>query len=337
MSLGVAVVGAGVMGQRHARVLTELESTTVPIVCDVIADNAQRLAEAIGAEWTTQIEEAVTHSQVSAVCVCVSDAEHKAVSLLAASHGKPLFIEKPLATTLDDCDAIIDAVSAAGIPAMVGHVLRFEPRYSSIKRIIEDGGIGEMSTIATHRIQSIAAQDRLQGRCSLPLFLGVHEYDIQRWLVGSDAVSITARAKWGVLSSQGHNVEDASFALIEFANGVLGAVELGWILPRGHYASDSRVDIVGSAGAVTLSGMEGGLIHADTERTRSVDTVMSPSYHDHRFGAFAYEMMLFADMITASKPSPCSLTDAREAVRMALAVEESARTGATVEFVGASN
>jgi predicted dehydrogenase len=127
-------------------------------------------------------------------------------------------------------------------------------------------------------------------------------------------------------------VEDATFTLLEFVNGALGVVELGWILPRGHYSSDSRVDVVGSEGAVTLSGMEGGLIWASGDRTSAVDTVMTPTYYDHRSGAFAYELQHFVDAVRRGVPPLCSLEDGREAVRIALAAEESARTGQTVRL-----
>jgi predicted dehydrogenase len=320
------------MGRRHAQIFHDLDGTPVKVVCDVVPETAQAVAETVNARATTSVEDAIADPSVAIVCICTSDAEHKEPALLAAKHSKPFFLEKPVATSLEDCDAIIAAVNEAGIPAMAGHVLRFEPRYWSIKRLIEQGQIGEVQTIASHRIQGIAAQDRLKGRCSLPLFLGVHEFDIQRWLVGSEIAAVTAKSKWGLLSGQGYPVEDATFTLIEFVNGALGVVELGWILPRGHYSGDSRVDVVGSEGAVTLSGMEGGLIWATTDRTSAVDTVMTPNYYDHRSGAFAFELQHFVDAVRRGTPPLCSLEDGREAVRVALAAEESSRTGQTVRL-----
>lgn len=330
--LGVAVIGAGVMGRRHTEIFHDLPGTMVAVVCDVVPEVAANVAQTVGARSTTSVEDAIADSRVSLVSICTSDAEHKQPALLAAQHRKPFFMEKPVATTLADCDEIIAAASEADIPAMTGHVLRFEPRYWSIKRLIEQGNIGTVQTIATHRIQGIAAQDRLKGRCSLPLFLGVHEYDIHRWLVGSEITTVTAKSKWGMLSDKGYPVEDATFTLLEFANGALGVAELGWILPRGHYSGDSRVDVVGSDGAITLSGMEGGLIWANDVRTSAVDTVMTPDYYNHRSGAFAFELQHFVDSVQRGTPPLCSLTDGREAVRIALAAEESARTGQTVRL-----
>ena len=86
-------------------------------------------------------------------------------------------------------------------------------------------------TIYARRLNGIAAQDRLHGRCSLPLFLGVHDYDIVRWVAGSEVTEVVARARQGFLAGLGANVEDASVALLTLANGVLATVEEGWILP----------------------------------------------------------------------------------------------------------
>jgi len=333
--LGAAVIGAGNMGRRHAQIYHDLPETKVEVVCDVVESVARRVADDVGARWTTEPAQAIADPGVDIVSVCTSDAEHRAPALLAARHRKPYLVEKPLAMTIDDCDDIVDATRAAGIPASVGHVLRFEPRYFQIKAAVERGEIGQIQTIGTHRIQGIGAQNHLKGRCSLPLFLGVHEYDLHRWLVGSDVVEVTSKSKWGLLRSHGYDVEDATFTLLEFANGVLGVAELGWILPRGHYSGDSRVDIVGSEGAITLSGMEGGLIQSSRERTWAVDTVMQPAYYDNRSGAFSYEIQQFVAAVIGHRPVLCTLEDGREAVRIALAAEESARTGRSVRLAAA--
>jgi predicted dehydrogenase len=144
---------------------------------------------------------------------------------------------------------------------LVGHCLRFDPRYDQARQAVERGELGAIQTIYTRRANTLAAQDRLGGRCALPLFLGVQDYDVMRWLTGSDLPRVTAESKWGLLREQGFRVEDANCALLRFASGVLGIAELNWILPRGFPAAgDHRLDVVGSAGSLSIATLETGSV-----------------------------------------------------------------------------
>ena len=165
---------------------------------------------------------------------------------------------------------------------LVGHCLRFDPRYDQARQAVERGELGAVQTIYTRRANTVAAQDRLGGRCSLPLFLGVHDYDVMRWLAGSEVERVTAESKWGLLREQGFPVEDANCALLRFASGVLGIAELNWILPRGFPAAgDHRLDVVGSAGSLSIATLETGLRRADGQRAVQVDTASAPSVQGH--------------------------------------------------------
>src|SRR5579859_5303831 len=97
-TLGVAVVGAGYMGRRHAQIYHDLSETHVAIVCDVLPDVARALAETVGARWTTDLDEAIGDPGVQVVSICTSDNQHLAPALLSARHRKPYLVEKPVAT-----------------------------------------------------------------------------------------------------------------------------------------------------------------------------------------------------------------------------------------------
>ena len=214
---------------------------------------------------------------------------------------------------------------------LVGHCLRFDPRYDQARQAVARGELGPIQTIYTRRANTVAAQDRLGGRCSLPLFLGVHDYDVMRWLTGSEVERVTAESKWGLLREQGFPVEDANCALLRFASGVLGIAELNWILPRGFPAAgDHRLDLVGSAGSLSIATLETGLRRADGQRAIQVDTASAPSVQGHPGGMFYFELRHFIDCVRGRATPAIAPEDAVQALRIALAVELAAATGTAV-------
>jgi UDP-N-acetylglucosamine 3-dehydrogenase len=329
--LRVGVVGAGVMGERHARIYAALPEVELVAVCDVREDAAHRLAAATGAAAYRDLAAMIAGVRLDAVSVCTPDEAHRAPCEAAARAGLHLLVEKPIATTLGDAGAIVEAADRAGVTLLVGHCLRFDPRYHAAHAAIAAGELGAIQTMYTRRANTVAAQDRLRGRCSLPLFLGVHDYDVMRWFLASEVVDVTAAAKRGLLESQGHPVEDASCALLRFASGALGIAELSWILPRGFPAAgDHRADVVGDRGSLAIATLETGLARTDGARTVRLDAHAAPLVHGRAGGMFHFELAHFVDVVRGRVAPALTPADAVAALRIALAVEQAARTGTRV-------
>jgi UDP-N-acetylglucosamine 3-dehydrogenase len=321
--LRVGVIGAGVMGERHARIYASLPDVDLVAVCDSRPDVAGRVAAASGAAACADVGELLARHQVDAVSVCTPDDAHRAPCEAALRAGAHVLVEKPLATSVADAEAIIEAATRAGVVLVVGHCLRFEPRYQAAKTAIAAGELGEIQTVYTRRSNTVAAQDRLRGRCSLPLFLGVHDYDVMRWWTGSEVERVTAESKWGLLRSRGFPVEDATCALLRFASGALGIAELNWVLPRGFPAAgDHRADVVGDRGALGIATLETGLRRADEQRAVVVDTTSA--------AMFSLELRHFVDCVRGTVPPAIAPEDGLMALRIALAVEQAAATGRPV-------
>jgi predicted dehydrogenase len=324
----VAVIGAGFMGERHARIYAGLPDVELVAVCDVREAAARELASRTGAAAYSDFEALLRRDDLDAVSVCTPDGLHREPTELAARGGRHVLLEKPIATTVADAEAIAAAASRAGVVLLVGHCLRFDPRYDQARQAVAQGELGAIQTIYTRRANTVAAQDRLGGRCPLPLFLGVHDYDVMRWLAGSEVERVTAEAKWGLLQGQGYPVEDANCALLRFASGALGIAELSWILPRGFPAAgDHRLDVVGSAGSLSIATLETGLRRADGQRAVQVDTASAPSVQGHPGGMFYFELRHFVDCVRGRATPAVTPHDALMALRTALAVERAAATG----------
>jgi UDP-N-acetylglucosamine 3-dehydrogenase len=274
------------------------------------------------------VDELLAVGALDGLIVATVEDAHRAPCLAAFAAGAGVLVEKPIATTIDDAETIVAAAERARQPLLVGHVLRFDARYAQLQELVRSGSIGEPLTVYARRLNGIAAQDRLRGRCSLPVFLGVHDYDIVRWVTGSEVVEVVARARSGFLAGLGWQVEDASVALLTLANGALATVEEGWILPTTHPAGfDQRLDVNGSAGRIELVGHESGLTVMSDERLSWPDTQLWPTIHGEVEGALRRQTWHFVDVLRGGAEPMVTGADGLAALRIALAAEESARRG----------
>ncbi|MGH3991426.1 MAG: Gfo/Idh/MocA family protein, partial [Pseudonocardiaceae bacterium] len=298
----IGVVGAGYMGRTYARIVRAHPLADLVGIADLNRPVAEQAAADLGVAAYASAAELLDAQPVDGLIVATVEVDHLEPCRSAFAAGAGVLVEKPIATTIADAEQIIAAAERAGRPLLVGHVLRFDARYAQLQEIVRTGGIGEPLTIYARRLNGIAAQDRLRGRCSLPLFLGVHDYDVVRWVTGSEVTEVVARARTGFLAGLGFDVEDASVALLTLANGVLATIEEGWILPATHPAGfDQRLDVNGTAGRVELVGHEAGLSVMGAERYSWPDTQLWPTVNGEVVGALRRETWHFVDVLRGSE------------------------------------
>ena len=328
----IGVVGAGYMGTNFARLIQAHPLCELAGIADVDPEVAARAADNLGSAAFNSAGDLLASGRLDGLVVTTIEDQHREPCLAAFTHGAGVLVEKPIATTIEDAEAIIAASVAAQRPLLVGHVLRFDARYAHMRQVVTSGTIGDPLTIYARRLNGIGAQNRLRGRCSLPLFLGIHDYDMVRWVSDSEVVEVVARERRGHLASLGYPVEDASVALLTLANGVLATVEEGWILPDSHPVGfDQRFDINGAAGRIELEGHVGGVAIMG-ERLTWPDTQLWPIVHGQVDGALRRELWHFVDVLRGEAEPMITGADGLAALRIALAVEESARLGAAVRL-----
>lgn len=326
--LGVAVIGAGGhMGRLHAQTYASLDAARLVAVCDVDEAAAREVAAQYGAAAYASADSLLARADIQAVSICTPDQLHLAPVLAATRAGKHVLLEKPIATTLDDARAIAGACAAAGVTLLVGHVLRFDPRFVAAKQALDSGELGALQTLFTRRANSVAAQDRLQGRVSLPMFLGVHDYDLLRWYAGSEVAEVVARSRWGLLQRAGYHVEDATTAILTFESGVMATSELSWILPRPFGpGGDHRVDLNGDAGCLKIASLESGVTKSSAAGNVWVDPFTAPTVYGVQAGSFANELRHFLRAARGLEPPALTPDDAIAALEIALAVTNAAST-----------
>ncbi len=328
----VAIVGMGFMGDKYARIVRGLPEAELVGVCDVDPARARAAAGTFAAPAFATTAELLVQTKPHLLCVCGPEEHHLDPCLLALERGVGVLVEKPLATTVEDGQRLCDAAARGGALLSVGHLLRYDPRYSGAKDAVDAGATGAVQSLHARRWNTRSAQSRLKGRSSLPLFLGVHDYDIVRWFAGSEPVRVYAESRSRVLSAEGYAVEDTTIALISFANDVVAVVEEGWIMPEGHPSGfDQRLDVLGASGMVSVSGGYGGLTVIDDSREQWPDTMLWPSIAGGGVtGALERELRHVVGCVASGRRPLVGGEDGLAALRIALAVEESARAKAPV-------
>ena len=329
MKIKAGVVGLGFMGRRYVEFLQRLEGVEVTAVCDIRREIAEELAEATGARAVTEAGDLATSRDVDAVFVCTPEDSHVDASLAALGAGKAVMIEKPVAHSLEAARLIAEAAEASGSTVMVGHLLRFEPRWVAAKKAVEAGEIGEVVSIATRRVGNVLDQGILRGRTTIPLYYGVHDLDVVRWFAGAEATTIYASRRAGVLQQAGYAIHDLYCAILEFDNGILATAELGWHVPAAALAAPTAgLTVVGTQGWLKVEQAHTGLQYWTEHEARSVHPVIHvtfwPDVYGVPSGALANELRHFLECVKTGAQPAITVEDAIEALRLSLAMEVSA-------------
>jgi UDP-N-acetylglucosamine 3-dehydrogenase len=239
----VAIVGAGFMGAAHAANYASLgERVRVKTVCGRSPERAARVAEMVGAGSSVDVAAVFADPELDAVDICLPTPLHREVAERAFAAGKHVFVEKPIALTLEDADAIIAAAKRSGKMLMVGLVLRFWPEYVELRRLVERGELGRPRAVFAQRLSPPAdwadwLGDREQsGGTSVDLM--IHDFDQMNDLLGMP------RSVYASEPEPGH-----VHAVVEYQGGGSGIAEGSMAMPRSYpFSSDIRV--LGERGVV---------------------------------------------------------------------------------------
>src|ERR671931_292165 len=165
------VVGLGTMGSAHARTLAASARAELVVCHDVDATRAR--ATPPGARFTTDFDDALAGSGLDAVVVATPEPAHREVAVAALEQGLHVLCEKPLAASLADADAIVEAAVTTSRLLAVGHVSRFDPRYEAVRRAVDDGSLGPPLHVSASRLSHVGERERYGPRTTLALELAV--------------------------------------------------------------------------------------------------------------------------------------------------------------------
>jgi predicted dehydrogenase len=315
----VGVIGLGMMGREHARVLAASALSEL-VGCADVREVAQENAPD-GVPFFAHSEELIHLEGLEAVIVATPEAEHRSVVESAFSAGLHVLVEKPIATTLPDADAIIAAAERARRRLVVGHLLRFDPRYIAVREEIESGRLGQPLHLTARRNCLLAEGAYAAPRSTLPLYMGVHDLDLFLWYAGPLASVYSTGARTG-LAAPGSI--DSVVAVVRFVSGAVGLLETSWGLPNSSgLAWDCALSFVGSRACAYVDVRSMGVSVLGADGAAHPDTSYWPQVYGEPFGILRAQDEYFLASIRDGRPPVQTAFEAREALAAALAIEQS--------------
>src|ERR1700710_107129 len=218
-SLRVGVIGAGVMGSNHARVLTGLPDVTLVGVVDPLPVHRTRPPELAGSRPFAALDELIAEG-VDAVTIAAPTHLHHEIALACIARNIHIMVEKPIASSVEEGRDIVAAAERAGVTLMVGHVERFNPAVAAIKQAISGEDI---LSIAITRVGPFPPR---MSNVGVVIDLAVHDIDLIRWFTESDIVEVQPQ-----LSSAVAEREDIALLQFRTASGVLAHINTNWLTP----------------------------------------------------------------------------------------------------------
>lgn len=335
--LKMAIVGAGIWGENHARIYKSHPFAEVTAICDMKREKAQAIADRIGIpEVYSDYNEMFQKADCDAVAIVTPDFAHADIAVAAAKHHKNILIEKPLATTREDVYRIMDAVEQYGVRGMVDLHNRWSPPFNAAHQAVENGELGTVVS-AYMRLNDIkwVATDMLPwaAKSSILWFLGSHSLDTLRWFFHDEVKRVYSVSTDGILSGMGVATVDQYLTTIEFANGGIAHMENGWITPNANpCVNDIKFNITGDKGMIAIDASNHNLIQKYTDSTVTVPDIIVQNSIFGKPKGFAFESIRgFVDCILDGTEFPVTLRDAANTSLAILAVMESAKTRMPVE------
>jgi myo-inositol 2-dehydrogenase/D-chiro-inositol 1-dehydrogenase len=322
-SLNIGVIGAGRIGRVHAENLTaRIPAADVLMVADVSEEAARQCAQRYGIPQAVGDPQTLLENpDIEAVVICSATHTHAQFIEAAAQAGKHIFCEKPIALDLATIDRALAAVERTGVKLQIGFNRRFDPNYRRVRQAIEQGEIGQPWLL--HIISRDPAPPPVEYiKTSGGLFLDmtIHDFDMARFLIGSEVEEVYATA--GVLVDPAIGAAgdvDTAVVMLQFANGVIGTIDNS---RQAIFGYDQRVELLGSAGAIRIDNNYPNTAVISTQQSVHRDLPLH-FFMDRYTQSFVVEMAAFIDAVLHDTPVPVTGHDGRVPVVMGLAARKS--------------
>ncbi len=240
ISMKVGVIGTGAMGKNHARVYSELDSVELVGISDKDEKTGKEISGKHKCGYFRDYKKLLS-GDIDAVSVCVPTSLHYEIGMDVIRHGKNLLIEKPLAENVKKAKELVRAAEKAGVVLAVGHIERFNPAVQELKKIIDSGKLGKVTSIIARRVGLFPPRIK---DANVILDIAVHDIDVFRYLIGKEPQDIYASGGKALINDR----EDYADIFMKY-NGTNGFIEVNWITP----VKIRMLNVTGTKGYASLN------------------------------------------------------------------------------------
>ena len=330
--VGIGLIGAGRIGQLHAENLAfRVPGAKLLAVTDVQAEAAKRCAAKLQIPSVHENSDAVFRDpKIDAVVICSSTDTHSRLIEQAATAGKHVFCEKPIDFDLKRIDRALDAVKRAGVKLQIGFNRRFDPNFRHVQQAVASGQVGKPHLLRiTSRDPAPPPLEYVKVSGGLFLDMTIHDFDMARYLVGSEVTEVYAAGNVLIDPAIGQAGDiDTAVITLRFENGALGVIDNS---RQAVYGYDQRVEVLGAKGMIAA---ENPLPHyARTAGKEGFHSAPLLHFFLERYSeSYVAEMRAFIECIQNDAAPPVTGEDGRMPVVIGLAAKRSLTEGRPVKL-----
>lgn len=332
--LKVGVVGAGIYGIHHVDVYQQNPYVELVAVCDHSEQIRKDIEEKYNVKTYATTEEMVSNEELDAVSIATPDHLHVEPALACINKGIDVLIEKPLATTVEDCETILKAAEENNVRVAVDFHKRWDPAAIYTYNQLNEGEHYPIrGYMSMDDVIDVPTEWFKWGDASDPVsFLGVHCVDLMRWYMGCEVTEVYSVGSKKLLPSLGVETYDSVQSIITFENGCTWVLENSWILPSGFSkANDSRTSIVTSEKYIRIDNQDRGVEMFDKNKTHTPNVFFFNNFNGKVFGFGADPINSFVDSLVNGTDFVADGFDGLQATKITDAIHKSLEEGKVVK------
>lgn len=329
--VGIGLIGAGRIAQVHARAYRNVAGATLLAAADVVKEAADRTAATFGLDAYYDYHELLARQDIDGVVVAVPSPLHARIAVDVARAGKHVFCQKPIAPTLTEADTIIAACRDAGVVLQVGFMLRSTPPIAEIKEMVENGVLGDLVALRASAFGWEPNGDwfyQVDKGGGVIVDTMIHFLDLWRWLGGEVRAVHALGGAYVLDGAKRYDTTDNAHVSLAFASGAIGSILGSWTTGYG----DLFFEVHGTKGTAFVDFLQrqtGMVFLKDAAGARPAGWSFNEVIWTVGYEA---EARRFVAAIDGSAGPAASGEDGRAALELALAAEESLRTGGVVSL-----
>ena len=328
----IGIIGAGRIGKLHTEnIINNMHDVYVKWVSDIYIDKMTDWCAQVGVKNTSaDYMDILEDPEVDAVLICSSTDTHAKISIQAAQHKKHIFCEKPIDLDVAKIKEVEAAVKSAGVKMQVGFNRRYDHNFKRAQERVAAGDIGDVHLVKiTSRDPAPPPIEYVKVSGGLFLDMAIHDFDMARFLSGSEVIEITAKGAVLIDENIGREGDvDTAVTMLLFENGAMGIIDNS---RQAVYGYDQRIEVFGSKGCITAEND-----YPNTTKLVNIDGVQGdkPKYFflDRYFESYTGEVKAFIECIKNDTDPEVGIKDGLNSVVIGLAAKKSLESNSSVKL-----